>query len=350
MSDDPDKRVIRDRLLRTITSCAQRLGETRQGVLPLLRQAAALHWRLHPASKPLMPDEVEERLSWPIEAWLDSSIRSDYAGALYVGGFPSPTCLDIMLEVNEVTVAESVQNVVKRVRNTCRLRDGGEDLYRRFRQYIIEHPIVDDDVSLHELLVPLGVDVRELYMPVPQHLRHRNQIYPCPVCGWPLNLNGPVVTCQSTWCLTKAGSYSWSHGVLLHNGSGKPAACRAANDAMMLQPPIWKFTLVPGLLELSLARRIAAIGLEPRLWPDVDAADVQVVVHEEVVDIDAKVWRSLRHLAAHLKSMAAPSPRWIVIPDFMKQHVGYLREQVPPSIRLFTELGCIKELKHLCAP
>jgi hypothetical protein len=64
-----------------------------------------------------------------------------------------------MLEVDEIGGIEAVQQVVKCVRDTCRLREGGELLYRRFRQYVIEHPVVGEDSSLHDLLAPLGVDL-----------------------------------------------------------------------------------------------------------------------------------------------------------------------------------------------
>lgn len=52
-------------------------------------------------------------------------------------------------------------------------------------------------------------------------------------------------------------------------------------------PPQWcehagnayrKFTLLPGLLEIQLAKGLRVMGCLPTLWPDVDEADVRIDV------------------------------------------------------------------------
>ncbi|QJE01513.1 hypothetical protein HH212_16995 [Massilia forsythiae] len=347
MSDGHDT-AIRDRLLRAAVTCVQRLAVGRGNALPLLRQVAALRWRIDPASRLFTPAEVEEHLGLPIEEWLDPSVRGDYTGPLQVAGFPSTTCLEIALEVDELAYIEDVQGMIKRVRDLCRLQDGGEETYRRFRLYVIEHPLVDSTSGIQELLVPLGIGVRDMYMSIPEHLKRNGEIYPCPVCGWPMTITAPAVACQSSWCVNKIGAWSWVSARLVNNGSAKELVGHAPGDALMLRPPIWKFTLIPGLLELSLARRIEALGLPADLWPGVDASDIETVVNGTVVTIDAKAWRSATRLATHLKTLDAARPTWIVVPDYMEKHVRFLSEQSPASVSVHSETGCIRKLKSLC--
>lgn len=341
---------IGNQLLLTLSQCAGLLNTDRAAALPKLREAAALYWRLNPSTPLLTPLEMEAQLYLPLEDWLDESTRGAYTGTLSIGGQPSPTCTEMALELDPAAGAEEVQKIIKRVRDTLRLRVGGDQNYRRFRSYVIEHPTVERDSDIHDVLVPLGVGLAELYAEIPEHLKRNGQVYPCPVCGWPMILNSSPVSCGSLWCRAMGGNHDWTPDGLINNGSGKIVAGHVANSTLMLRPAIWKFTLVPGLLELSIARRIEEIGLEAILWPDVDTSDVRTFVDGKTINIDAKVWYSASRLATHLKSLSSGQACWIVIPDYMERDISYLREQSPPQIAVFTESGCIREIRKQCIP
>lgn len=339
---------LSDRLLRALSTCAGLIQTNRPAALPFLRHAAALHWHIYPDTVPMTPSEVEERLSWPLESWLDASIRGPYTGPLNVGGFSSPVCDDIALEVDNRLGQELVQQVIQRVRDTCRLREEGQSQYVRFRSYLIEHPTANRDLYMQNLLIGLGVDVNALYIDIPEHLKRGVRFFPCPSCGWPMNLNVSPVTCGSSWCAAKHSLHGWSSNGLVNNSTAKPATTIASGTTMMLRTAIWKFTLIPGLLELSLLRRIESTGLPVVLWPDVDSADIEVTVNDAPIRIDAKVWRSARMLARHLKTLTMAQPGWVVVPDYQARDINFLRENCPAQIEVLTEKACIKKLKQLC--
>ena len=336
------------RLLRVLSACAGLITIDRAAALPLLRQAAALHWRLQPEARPLTSDDMEQRLSWPLEDWLDEAVRGPFGGPLHIAGFASPTCVDIALEVDASAGMEKVQQVMLRVRDHCRLRHDGQALYQRLRAYLIEHPIVARESDVDELLISLGLDLRMLYTEIPAHLKHADEIYLCPCCGWPMNLGASPVTCGAAWCAAQGGFHSWTEDGLAHNSSARFVAGHACTGMLMLHPAIWKFTLIPGLLELSIARRIGELGLHATMWPGVDAADVQAIAGGQTINIDAKVWRSAARLATHIKTLSMAPGGWIVIPDYMARDVRYLREQSPPQIEIFSESDCIRKIGALC--
>ena len=329
-------------LLRALSKCASLLGTNRAAAMPALREAISLHWRLYPSRQPLTLLEMEQQIRLPLESWLDETIRGPYAGPLSIGDHPSPSCIEMALELDPAVGIEKVQGLIKQVRDSCRLRNEGERLYRNFRSYIIKHPIVEQGSDVHDVLGPLGIGLTDLFMEIPEHLKRNRQAYPCPVCGWPMNLNVSPVTCGSQWCVETVGMYDWTPLGLVNCGSGKEISGYPVNSTWMLRAPIWQFTLIPGLLELSIARRLGETGLETVLWPDVDMSDIRVFVKDRVINIDAKVWRSASRLATHIQSMPTNQDYWIVIPDYMVRDLFYLREH--SQLQVFTESGCIREV------
>lgn len=337
---------VANRLLKALSKCASLLVTDREAALPALREAISLHWRLNPSTHPMTPLEMEQRLRMPIEDWLDETVRGPYVGPLYIGDYPSPSCLEMALELEPTVGVERVQGIIRQVRDSCRLRNGGDHLYRQFRSFIVQHPIVDLESNVHDVLVPIGIGLTDLYMEIPEHLKRNRLIYPCPVCGWPMTLNVSPVTCGSLWCAAVGGMFNWTPLGLASNSSGEYISGHTVSSTWMLRPAIWQFTLVPGLLELSIARRLGELGLEAVLWPDVDASDVRVYLKDRIINIDAKVWRSASRLATHLQSLAPKADDWIVIPDFMGRYLSYLREQ--SSLQVFTESECVRAVAKQC--
>ncbi|WP_139438169.1 hypothetical protein [Aeromonas veronii] len=338
--------TIATRLLRVLSKCANLLASDGSLAVPALREAISLYWRLNPSCKPLTLLEMEQQIHVPLEDWLDEAVRGPYTGPLSIGGYPSPSCMEMALELEPAVGVERVQGIIRQVRDSCRLRNGGELLYRTFRSYIIQHPIIGQNSDVHDVFVPLGIGLADLYTEIPEHLKRDKLTYPCPVCGWPMAINSSPVTCGSQWCVATGGVYEWTSHGLVHTNSGAEISGYDSNKTWMLRPPIWQYTLIPGLLELSIARRIGEIGLEALLWPDVDTSDVRTLINDRVINIDAKVWRSAPRLATHLQSMAPSQDNWIVIPDYMERDLSYLREMSP--LPVFTESGCLKEIVKLC--
>lgn len=166
----------------------------------LLRQASALLWWLEPGSPPRTIANLLSCLSLPLEQWLDNRFRQGYQGALQFADEPTMLCNAIALETNPRAGWERVQQIVKNVRDLCRTRLRGDDEYRLFRMFLIEHGVVDADRSL-DFLIPLQVSFNSLYEPIPQHLIRMGQVYLCPSCGWPMEIHRRTAARPPRWHL-----------------------------------------------------------------------------------------------------------------------------------------------------
>ncbi len=334
-----------EHLLRLLAQAAMLCSYDRKAAYPVICEAQAWLWRLMP-DKPIPSAlELEGKLATPIEQWLPQSVCADYIGALLAGDIPSQLCSEMLLELDIRQQSEAIQAKVKEVRDRCRIRVNGDDLYRKFRLFLIQHPVISASQAA-EILIPLNLQLTDFYEKIPAHLHEGGKIYCCPECGWPMNPLRQEVQCDSFWCREKQSVFYRLNSQLINRSTSQTLEGQPVFEQLRLRPPLWKFTLLPGLLELSLAQRIAELGLEVILWPDVDRADLRVNLPHGTFDIDAKVWASPHYLAKQLAESENGSTRWVVIPDYQKVHVAMLAERTPAHIRIFTQSDCIRELKQ----
>ena len=311
----------------------------------LLRQASALLWWLEPGSPPRPIANLLSCLSLPLEQWLDSRLRQGYEGALQFADEPTMLCSAIALETNPRLGWERVQQIVKKVRDLCRTRPHGDDEYRLFRMFLIEHGVVDADSSL-DFLIPLQVSFNSLYEPIPQHLIRSGYIYLCPGCGWPMEIHHRAVSCGAQWCEQTVGIFQWMGDELVSVRTSKLIHPVTAKNKYRLVPALWAFTLIPGLLEMRLRDGIARLGITAELWPDVDQADLSFTANDRTYSLDAKVWNSPRNLGLHLVDTPSTGAIYI-IPDYQRQHVDSLSEQCSPK-QIKSESQCLRWVKELC--
>jgi hypothetical protein len=312
-----------------------------------LRQASAILWWLNPGQPALSVSTLNRYLSLPIEKWIDASLRQGFEGCLQVDNEPSVLCSDIALEYDPNEGLERVQQIVKDVRDRCRLRPRGDAEYRAFRLSLCELPYIHTSQTL-DFLVELGVQFKALFEDIPEHLIRAEMFYPCPCCGWPMQIQRAEVCCGSQWCEKTVGVCLWAKGELYSVQTSRLIPGVTAENRYRLNTALWKFTLIPGVLERRLRDRIAKLGLKPVLWPDVDRGDVKVEVADQEIWLDAKVWRSPALLGHQLASSEA-NGTWIVLPDYQKDYVRSLREQCDPRTVL-TESQCVSRIGRLCRP
>lgn len=336
-------------LLRLLSTAASLTQSDRKSALLLLREAQALLWRIAPAEGLVSALEFERRLTLPLEEWLPDSIRLDYTGPLITAGLPTQTCTEMLLELDSHQLWEDIQSVVKEVRDLCRIRSDGDGLYRKFRRFLIENPVIES-VQAAIILIPLGKGLDEFYDPIPDHLIADGHLYRCPECRWPMNPQRREVQCGSAWCRDKSSVYRWDNDKLLNLVTSRALKGEVAGKRHMLKSALWKFTLLPGLLELQLAEQLSQQGVDVTLWPNVDRSDLRVMYGGMTLDIDAKVWISPRSLGHHLEQMRPSTLRWIVIPDYQHAHVGWLQSICPQGIQVFTQIQCLKELTSRANP
>lgn len=335
-------------LLRLLSKAASLCESDRGAALLLLREAQAHLWRLSPGEPLSSALQLERQLSLPLESWLPESVRFDYTGPLLASGISTQTCNEMLLELDVHQLWEEIQSIVREVRDLCQVISKGDELYRRFRRFLIENAVIDP-VRAASVFIPLGRGLDDFYEPIPAHLAHNGKLYQCPECRWPMNPQRLEVQCDSAWCREKSSLYRWMQGRLVNVVTDQVLEGEAAGKRYMLKSALWKYTLLPGLLELQLAEKLSKHGLDVTLWPDVDRSDLRVSYGGMTLDIDAKVWVSPRALGAYLESMGPTTMRWFVIPDYQQAHVPWLRS-VCPGLQVFTQSECIKELTTRANP
>ncbi|WP_397453706.1 hypothetical protein [Pseudomonas sp. NA-150] len=311
----------------------------------ILRQVSSILWWLNPGQPALSIPALNRCLSLPIERWIDDQYRQGFEGCLQVNDKPSVLCDEIGLEYDPSTGWEGVQGMVKDVRDRCQHHPRGDDEYRTFRLFLCEHPHIHSAHAV-DFLIELGVQFKSIFEEIPDHLTKAGRFYPCPSCGWPMQIQRIEVCCGSLWCEKTTGVCRWSNEELFRMDTGRQVPAIDAENRYRLNTALWKFTLIPGLLERRLHDRLAKLGLHPTLWPDVDRSDVKIEVGDQEIWLDAKVWRSMRFLAHRLTNTEATGV-WIVIPDYQKGEVPSLREQCDGH-QIMTESQCITRIARLC--
>lgn len=338
--------IEHSKVLYRLAVAVKALSVDRVGALPLLREAAATLWAADTSCRRRSIAELERQVKQPLEQWLPSGVCANFTGTLSAGGAPTPTCEEIILELNPAAGWERTQHLIALVRDGCRLLQGGQDLYIRFRSYLIEHPTSSISSEIQDILLPLGLSAREFYQGIPSHLIDRTKIYPCPTCGWPMSINANPIQCGSYWCRERSGLHEWRHKDVISNATGKPIKGMVAEGLCMLIAPIWKFSLIPGLFEMAIIERLHRLGYRATLWPDFDSADVELIHQNDIIWIDAKVWSSPHRLAQHLCETEVGKPCIILIPDSHASDLDFLRRHAPARYyRIETEQSFFASLK-----
>ncbi|WP_460044609.1 restriction endonuclease-related protein [Pseudomonas sp. S2_H01] len=338
-----------EHLLGLLAKAAHLVETNRTQALLFLREAQAHLWRFVPDSPLLTASELERMLSVPLEQWLPEIVRVDYNGALLSGNLPTHTCNELLLELDAKQIWESIQLRVKEVRDLCRFRKDGDLHYRRFRRFLIEHAVVLP-YEAAVVFIPLGLEIKDFYEAIPQAVRDDGHIFRCPECQWPMSLRRSEVQCDSAWCREHQSLFTRDGKKLINRVTGEELRGEPVGERLMLKSALWKFTLIPGLLELRLATQLATDGFDVTLWPDVDRSDLAIRLPDKTLELDAKVWISTQALSRHIAQLPSKTPRWIVVPDYQKSHVPSLREHCPPGIEVFTQSDCSKELKKHAKP
>lgn len=339
-------RHIAEHLLQLLAKASVECSSDRNTAFATLRQASALLWQLTPDAPPIRPLDLEKQLSAPIETWLPESVRGDYEGPLLSSHLVTQTCSEMLFEMDIRELEEETQAIVRRVRDSCRLRKGGQQLYRNFRLFLIQHAVVKP-ADAQAVLVPLGLAMTDLYRSIPPHLIQNDHVFLCPSCGWPMDASKEEVHCDSSWCRHGKSAFLRQGSRLVSRHDGSPLDPTPAQGLWMLQGALWKFTLLPGRLEIALAEALTNKGFAVELWPDFDRVDLRVTLGDQAFEIDAKVWRSTHALALRIEALRPTSPLWIVIPDYQKEHVKFLRSACPSGVDVFSQSQCVRELmKH----
>src|SRR5262249_30670534 len=159
------------------------------------------------------------------------------------------------------------------------------------------------DSKLRKLKLPSSV--ADFYRPITHAATYDRWWFACPVCGWPMRItvSGSRAKTGNARCFYKPHA---AQGAAFHfkiPGGKAPSLIPAAappplppgNASVLftdapgpvpqavpveghkaLNRGVWRWTTVPGLVEVAMYQALEARGLKPDLWPDLDAYDLHV--------------------------------------------------------------------------
>ena len=216
---------------------------------------------------------------------------------------------------------------------------GGQAIYVAGRRALTEHP-AGSEQSFADLWNRVGWrppsgTIRQ----IPADRRHGRWCALCPLCRWPMAVSIPGDQAILFECSfephRRQGARFLFDGIdrasaprLRPLGGLGPPDCGRADGLRMLAWPIWRYVTVPGLSELALAARVAAVG-GVELWPDLDRVDIRVRAKGLEWEADVKDWTSGPALTAYLARHAdAAAHSWLVVPWYRTAQLQILRERL----------------------
>ena len=230
--------------------------------------------------------------------------------------------------------------------------------YVEGRKALIQTP-AGPDGKLRKLKLPSSV--ADFYRPISHAATYDRWWFACPVCGWPMRI--------TAWhaARAKTGSARCFHrphaaqGAAYHfkiPSGGKPPTLVPAASPPPLPPGnasvlftdvrgripepvpvdghkalargVWRWTTVPGLVEVALYQALADRRLKPVLWPDLDAYDLYVEAGagagKAIFRIDLKDYSNPMLLARKVQADGgdAGGAHWLVVPDYRASSVPLL--------------------------
>jgi hypothetical protein len=233
-----------------------------------------------------------------------------------------------------------------------------QDAYVHGRSSLIRTP-AGSDKDLRRLNLPSSV--AEFYRPITFDAVWDRWWFACPICRWPMR-----VTVHAGRGGAKTGSVRCFHRPHAAWGAaftfkipelgrppvlvpGSPPARPTGQQAVLftdttgyvpgpvpaeghkaLSRGVWRWTTIPGLVEIALYDALAERGLGPQLWPDLDAYDLYVQAGKgsavREFRIDVKDYTSAILLAKKVQADGgdAGGAEWLVVPDYRESSLPLL--------------------------
>jgi hypothetical protein len=222
--------------------------------------------------------------------------------------------------------------------------------YVHGRKALIEFPAGPDN-KLRKLNLPSSV--AEFYRPITHPATYDRWWFPCPICRWPMKITTHGSRGKRTGSARCFHRPHMSFGASYHfkiPDTGKPPTLVPAasppprpsgvdavlfpdvtghlpdpvpvEDHKALTRGVWRWTTIPGLVEVALFSALETRGLKPDLWPDLDAYDLHIEIgdrgHTTAFRIDVKDYTNAVLLAKKVQADEgdAGGAEWLVVPDY----------------------------------
>ena len=319
-------------------------GEVRDRQLAVrrLRREHERVLRLVGSGIPERPDRFLELLAQPAAEWLPAPFvkPGDEELVLLEDGRLSQAAEMIQLEYRVSEADSFADEAVEQHFASLLFASHDDETYRAARRQLILNAALPEDEALL-LLTRLRLRRDEpLYGPIPASSVMAGCWWQCPFCRWPMRVDRTRLSCAFPPHSAAGADYmieSRRGSPVLRprrtgRGAPEPPAAQPATAYVALVPGIWRFILVPGLVELELEAKIPEVvgGADVTLWPRRDEFDLAVVLPDgRSLTVDVKDWTSASLLRASLLRASETGKRLadvIVVPDYRRQQVHFLRE------------------------
>jgi hypothetical protein len=219
------------------------------------------------------------------------------------------------------------------------IQAGDATVYTASRRFLVEHPAGDVRALID---ARRAMNARQVanYIEIPRERLHRFSLgedglcwWPCPVCRWPMKVNGQRVGCTYR---PHAAQFLLAD---IADALGRPQlvqvsvpalvvpVAHGARSAQCVEPAVWRFVTVPGVPELDLERRllIPDLGLKVKMYPLKDMFDALVAAP------DGRSWSV--DVKDHADAMGIvddpPRAEYVAVPSYRRAQVNQLRRLLP---------------------
>jgi hypothetical protein len=378
MGTTMDATVVRSRVMTAAAMAAQALTDTEQPPDGRLRTLMAAHGRILAAWGP----------NNPLSFCDFRDLLTEDLASLLPDGVPPEEMQDVRLITEDGQFEEDLYDLQQEQRLVMRAlakatRGGrsvnGEHLddemdqeraygslkkglnqttYVDGRRALIETPAGPD----HELRrLPISSSVADFYRPISHAATYDRWWFACPICHWPMKITIRAmrerrigdVRCFHRPHAEMGAAYHFkvpdrgAAPVLMPAASAPPRprgnasvlfvdACTGVPQPVLadghkaLTRGVWRWTTIPGRVEVDLYRALEARGLTPTLWPDLDAYDLHIEAgtggRRNTFRIDLKDYTSGLLLAQKIQADGgdAGGAGWLVVPDYRASSVPLL--------------------------
>lgn len=212
----------------------------------------------------------------------------------------------------------------------CREHADGEALYRAWRRWVIENPLLVNFAALLQNptlanVARIGDLINAFYQRIPAEFSLKGQLAVCSLSGTvlrPMTEPGQPLRfhteCRQPEAIRRAQA-------------GTYRALRYTSDLRQLSRVFRTYWHFPGRAELDLEQQLRARGWQTTLWPRFDRVDlVAVAPSGRRLAIDVKDYLVPSTLAARFqgfKEFAATHECYVVIPDYLVETETHFAER-----------------------
>lgn len=331
--------------------------DSKKSVLPNeLRQGHMALTKALLMAKRSVPADLPSLIQWlqtPVQEWGlgESQVAPISSPILSRNGVITPDAADFIQIYDNPTEAQSRE--VFEILQYCRQANPQlDDQYRTIRTFLIENAVVPGDI-LYPFAMQFPKDLSKHIIAcyddeITSKIEHYRK---CPRCGWTLSY------VDHQW---QCGSYDLCGQIQAKPFD--PDEWPVDKRLFRLTEGVHRYTLLPGLAELQLKRKLEAEGFSVQLYPDVDRFDMTVKKDGRTIAmIDMKDFSHPLNLAYffneltdhHLAKYTTGENIIVVVPDYRKQYHSKYAYQVKQALssrakalQVWDEKRAISKLKE----